>query len=552
MDKIRVAVIGGGSAGLTALKALREEGFDAVGFERKENVGGLWSYSSDSTHTSVIQNTIANVSKFISGFSDFPIPRDFPCYMTGAQVAEYFQAYARHFELESHIRFKTIVQRVLRDKTDKGWDIYITGPEGDAVLSFDKVVFATGAETLNVWPPMTGREKFKGTVIHGQSYRGPEQFVGKRILVVGVGNTACDVSLSLKEHASKLFQSYRRGRVMVSRYLDNGVAADSTMTWPALRLKYLFEHKLPWLAHPLLDRSMTKQMIHDAARASTEKKTLSEKERRRYFAKLIKDEWRLLPSPSMAHEHPVIQETFIATLSSGQITPVRGFKEFAGEDLVLLDDGSFIEVDVVIFCTGYGLDFSIMPELEMDGTCGFPMVPASQVLAESRREPYLPRLYHMMFPPRWASSVAFLSWMSPQITTWCVFELASLAIAQIWATEAARELNIEKPAVGYRTPAMLPSLADMNAEVDEYHAWWRGEWAKEKSARPGFVRPHTFYRFLHDMAGTEGDLKIKAEVNEYNAFGKWSIHSLNTQRKNVRAANRAGHYPNAANLCQLS
>lgn len=91
--------------------------------------------------------------------------------MAGAQVAEYFQAYARHFQLERHIRFKTTVRRVLRDQLDRGWNVHVTEPDGDVILHFDKVVFGTGSDTVPVWPPMPGEEMFKGAVMHAQSYR---------------------------------------------------------------------------------------------------------------------------------------------------------------------------------------------------------------------------------------------------------------------------------------------------------------------------------------------------------------------------------------------
>ena len=91
--------------------------------------------------------------------------------MTGSHVAEYFQAYARHFQLEQHIRFRTTVRRVLRDKLDSGWNVQVSGPDGESTLHFDKVVFGNGCETVPKWPPMPGKEKFKDTVLHGQSYR---------------------------------------------------------------------------------------------------------------------------------------------------------------------------------------------------------------------------------------------------------------------------------------------------------------------------------------------------------------------------------------------
>lgn len=86
-------------------------------------------------------------------------------------MAEYFQSYAKHFTLEQHIRFNTTVRKVTRDKLDEGWNVYVTGPDGDSVLHFDKVVFGTGSETAPIWPAMPGREKFNGIIIHGQNYR---------------------------------------------------------------------------------------------------------------------------------------------------------------------------------------------------------------------------------------------------------------------------------------------------------------------------------------------------------------------------------------------
>lgn len=207
---------------------------------------------------------------------------------------------------------------------------------------------------------------------------------------------------------------------------------------------------------------------------------------------------------STVHAHPVVQEHFTSALDSGDITPVRGFKAFSGANKVLLDDGSEIDVDAVVFCTGYSLDFGIIPELEMDGSCGLPLVTAGEARGSRgpRRESRLPRLYQMIFPPRWASSVAVLSWMSPLETYWSVCELASMAVAQSWAAETAKEQGLAPPGAGYRKPALLPTEAEMNAEVDAYHAWWRRCWCQEPSMQPGMVRNHRFFRFLHERAGT--------------------------------------------------
>ncbi|KAI2470462.1 FAD/NAD(P)-binding domain-containing protein [Annulohypoxylon bovei var. microspora] len=519
MEDIKIAVIGLGPAGLTALKTLREEGFDVVAFERRDKIGGLWAFSDSAVFTSAVDETVCNVSKFASGFSDYPLAEDYPPYPTAPQMQEHFSSYASHFHLLDHVRLNTTVRRVTRNTSEDAWDVHVTDLEGDATLSFDKIVFGHGCESVPVWPSMPNRDKFKGEVIHSQAYKSSLPFRGKKVLVVGIGNTACDISLALRKHTAKLYQSFRRGKILVSRYTDDGIPLDTEFPWPMMRLKYFLDDKMPRLMATVADRIMTNKMISDAARFEPAPPGVSRNERLKRAAQRVWEDWRLLPGPSMARVNPTVQEDFIPALHEGDITPVRGFKDFVGDRQVLLDDDTTVEVDAVIFCTGYEIDFSIMPELEMDGAGGLPLKTAggesrdtaadpNEVAGEDREDsekPRIPRLFQMIFPPRRASSVAFLSWMTPQEPVWCVYELASMAIAQIWAAETAETAKSgdERPrASGYRSPALLPSLGDMSAQVDAHHDWWRGEWEKDHSTLPGYVRSYTFYRFLHDAAGT--------------------------------------------------
>ncbi|KAI0834529.1 FAD/NAD(P)-binding domain-containing protein [Hypoxylon sp. FL0890] len=515
MEHIKIAIIGLGPAGLTALKTLREEGFDAVAFERRDEVGGLWSFSSNATFTSTLNGTVCNVSKFVSGFSDYPVAKECALYPTAPQVAEYFNSYASNFNLQDHMRFNTTVRRVTRNASDNAWDIHITNIDGDTILSFDKVVFGHGCESAPVFPSIPNRDKFKGLMIHSQAYKSPEPFRNKKILVVGIGNTACEVALSLRKHAARLYQSYRRGKIIVSRYYDDGTPMDMHFSWPFMRLKYFLDDKAPWLMAPGADKMMIRKMISDAARFEPAAPKLPRSERLKRAERRVREDWHLLPGPSMAHVHPTVQEDFFPALHEGDIIPVRGFKDFVGDHQVLLDDGTIVEVDAVIFCTGYDLDFSIMPELEMDGAAGSPLKKAGDEVSnettnqdeiirkrEQKSKPRLPRLFQMIFPPRWASSVAFLSWMAPQENVWCVCELASMAVAQTWAAETTKSKDQRQGSDGYRLPAILPPLDEMNAQVDAYHNWWRGEWEKDNSMRPGYVLGYPFYRFLHDAAGT--------------------------------------------------
>ncbi|KAI1206646.1 FAD/NAD(P)-binding domain-containing protein [Annulohypoxylon truncatum] len=440
---------------------------------------------------------------------------DYPLHPTAPQMQEYFDSYASHFDLHGHVHYNSTVKRVTRNTSKDAWDVRVTNQEGDITLSFDKVVFGHGSQTVPVWPAMPNRNKFKGEVIHSQAYRSPEPYRGKKVLVVGIGNTACDISLSLRKHATKVYQSYRRGRMMVSRCTEEGIPMDSVLSWPMMRLKYFLDEKMPWLMAPIADKVMTNKMIIDTARFGLATRGLARSEGLKRAAHKLEVDWRLLPGPSISRVHPTVQEDFIPALEEGDITPVRGFKEFVGDDQVLLDDDTTVEADVVIFCMGYEIDFSIFPELEMDGSGAVPLKRVGDEFRGSAKDqdeteedrdgsekPRIPRLFQMIFPPRWASSVAFLSWMAPQEPVWSVCELASMAIAQIWAAETTKSAEKQPLAKSPRSPALLPSLDEMNAQVNAYHDWWRGGWEKDHSMLPGYIKSYSFYRFLHEAAGT--------------------------------------------------
>uniref|UniRef100_A0A8C4IY52 Flavin-containing monooxygenase n=1 Tax=Dromaius novaehollandiae TaxID=8790 RepID=A0A8C4IY52_DRONO len=107
----RVAIIGGGSSGLCAIKACLQEGLEPVCFERTRDIGGLWRFEEhpEEGRASIYKSVIINTSKEMMCFSDFPIPDDFPNYMHNSQIMEYFRMYAQHFDLLRHIRFEVFL-----------------------------------------------------------------------------------------------------------------------------------------------------------------------------------------------------------------------------------------------------------------------------------------------------------------------------------------------------------------------------------------------------------------------------------------------------------
>lgn len=107
----RVAVIGAGPCGLVALKTFVQDGFDAMLYERRDHIGGLWKYSADD-YISVADNTEFNSSKFRSALSDFPMPDDMDDFPTAKQLYQYFSDYCTHFDLWKYIKLGHTVKKV--------------------------------------------------------------------------------------------------------------------------------------------------------------------------------------------------------------------------------------------------------------------------------------------------------------------------------------------------------------------------------------------------------------------------------------------------------
>ncbi|KAL2112717.1 hypothetical protein VUR80DRAFT_6744 [Thermomyces stellatus] len=149
----------------------------------------------------------------------------------------------------------------------------------------------------------------------------------------------------------------------------------------------------------------------------------------------------LLPCVSISITNPVVPEDLVPALHREEITPVQASGDCAGAKEVELADGLVLNVDAVIFCTGYTLDFGIFPELEMNGPCGLPIPTVAEAFEEQTKgkdqkggmdqKPKIPRLFQMILPPRRAPSIAMLSCIVPQESRRGVYELAWMAIAGI-------------------------------------------------------------------------------------------------------------------------
>lgn len=193
MSTKRVVIIGAGPCGLAALKEMREAGHDAVAIDKGRGLGGVFSSAEDNAY----ENLYLTISNMMMAFSDFP-PEDLRLkYSPAGEYAAYLEAYADRFELRPHVRLRTEVVRAARE--GERWRITVRpAGAGDAEppehLDADALLVATGSNHIPRTIPLPG---FTGQVLHAAEYRSAHAFAGKRVLVIGAGESAFDIAADL-------------------------------------------------------------------------------------------------------------------------------------------------------------------------------------------------------------------------------------------------------------------------------------------------------------------------------------------------------------------
>ncbi|XP_022422403.1 dimethylaniline monooxygenase [N-oxide-forming] 5-like [Delphinapterus leucas] len=288
---------------------------------------------------SIYKSVVINTSKEMMCFSDYPVPDHYPNFMHNSQVLEYFRMYAKEFDLLKYIRFKTTVYSVKKQpdfSTSGQWEV-VTESEGKKEVNvFDGVMVCTGHHT-NAHLPLEsfpGIEKFKGQYFHSRDYKNSESFTGKRVIIIGIGNSGGDLAVEISHTAKQVFLSTRRGAWIFNRVGDYGYPVDVLFS---SRFKY-FMKKIcgQTLANTFLEKKMNQRFDHEM--------------------------FGLKPKHRALSQHPTLNDFLPNCIISGLVKVKSNVKEFT-ETAAIFEDGSREDdIDAVIFATGYSFAFPFLED----------------------------------------------------------------------------------------------------------------------------------------------------------------------------------------------
>jgi dimethylaniline monooxygenase (N-oxide forming) len=323
----KVCIVGAGSSGVAAAQVLKARGIPYDCFEKGSFIGGNWRYENDNGMSSAYRSLHINTSRRVMAFKTLPMPDHFPDYPDHFQMAEYFDEYADHFGLRETIGFNTEVVAV--EPTDGEWEVTVEDADGKRETArYRAVLIANGHHWDPRWPEpaFPGAEEFEGEQTHAHHYREPDVLPGKRVLVLGIGNSAVDIAVESSRIADKTFLATRRGAYVIPKYI-NGKPIDE-------------------LSNPIVSMLPLSVQRFFATRALG-------------VASAADPSAYGLPKPDhkLFEAHPTVSSELLPRLGHGDIAPKPNIDRFTGGRTVRFADGTEEEIDLVVYCTGYKVTF---------------------------------------------------------------------------------------------------------------------------------------------------------------------------------------------------
>ncbi|MEA2645325.1 MAG: hypothetical protein QOE92_408, partial [Chloroflexota bacterium] len=210
-----VCVVGAGSSGIAAAKALHQASIPFDCIEKSDTVGGNWVFGNRNGMSAAYRSLHINTSRERMEYSDFPMPREYPDFPHHTHIAQYFNDYVDHFGFRERIMFNRSVEHCRRLE-DGTWEVELDGGE---LRRYDALMVANGHHWDPRWPEPRFPGEFDGVEMHSHSYVDNRDLAGRNVVVLGMGNSAMDIACEASQVADRVFLAARRGAHIIPKYL---------------------------------------------------------------------------------------------------------------------------------------------------------------------------------------------------------------------------------------------------------------------------------------------------------------------------------------------
>ncbi len=397
MFRERVCVIGAGVGGIAICKYLKENSIPFDCFEKSDSIGGIWNIQNE--NTSAYDSLHINTSKKITEFEDFKMPNDYPDFPSHFLIFKYLENYCKHFDVLKNISFKTSVQQVEYNEENQ---FIVTLSEGLKRV-YSHVIVATGHHWLpNI--PIDINDSFKGEFLHSKFYKNSITFQNKKILIIGIGNSAVDIACELaRVPTNQVTISTRNSTYIYPHYFLGKplceLSSDSKIQFPKF-----FKRQI---GHLLLRIATGNQQKIGIPK----------------------------PSFKLLNQHSTVSTDIFSLIGKGKIN-FRSDIESINERSVKFSDGNKDEFDTIIACTGYKISLPFLSNQFKD----------NQTLEVENKLDLYKRIVHPQY-----SNLLFVGFVQPNYSVFRTVEEQSKWI-----------INLLKKNF------KLPSIENMNQEMNEY------------------------------------------------------------------------------------
>ena len=352
-------MIGAGSSGIAAAKALHERGIAFDCFDRSDQVGGNWVFGNRNGMSAAYRGLFINTSRERMEYSDFPMSRRIPDFPHHTHIREYFNDYVDHFGFRERITFNAEVTHAER-LADGVWRVEVRrqGAELPEVRHYDALLVANGHHWDPRWPepPFPGADAFAGVQMHAHAYRDNDVLAGKDVVILGMGNSAMDIAVESSYVARHTYLAARRGAWVIPKYLGGRPT----------------DRKHPIFSNPRIPFAIRRVFITSAIKSAVG---------------TMEDYGLPRPDHKLGQAHPTVSGRILDRITHGTITPKPNLAALEG-DRVRFADASTVHADYVIYCTGYKISFPFFDQ-------GFISAPDNRIALF--RRVYAPGLANLFF-----------------------------------------------------------------------------------------------------------------------------------------------------------